>query len=72
MPTQKKQDNKSEQKNALIKENALLKAKIAYSIGSLETVNYLLKSSSPEIFEKNLEHLRTTVSRVLVDLKKGI
>lgn len=72
MPTQKKQDNKNEQKNALIKENALLKAKIAYSIGSLETVNYLLKSSSPEIFEKNLEHLRTTVSRVLVDLKKGI
>lgn len=72
MPTHKKQDNKSEEKNALMKENALLKAKIAYSIGSLETVNYLLKSSSPEIFEKNLEHLRTTVSRVLVDLKKGI
>jgi hypothetical protein len=71
MSTQKKQENKNEQKNALIKENALLKAKIAYSIGSLETVNYLLKSSSPDIFEKNLEHLRSTVGRVLVDLKKG-
>ena len=71
MPGQKKEDIKNDQKSALLKENALLKAKIAYSIGSLETVNYLLRSSSPELFEKNLEHLRSTVSRVLTDLKKG-
>lgn len=71
MPSQKKEETKNEQKSALVKENALLKAKIAYSIGSLETVSYLLRSSSPELFEKNLEHLRNTVGRVLTDLKKG-
>ncbi len=55
---------------ALVKENALLKSKIAYSIGSLETVNYLLKNDDPEILARNMEHLRNTVNRVLEDLKK--
>jgi hypothetical protein len=32
----------------LIKENALLKSKIAYSLGSLETLSYLLKNDDPE------------------------
>ena len=54
------------------KENILLKSKIAYSIGSLETINYLLKNDDPEILRKNLDHLRNTVLRVLVDLKKEI
>ena len=71
MPSQKKEETKNDQKNSLAKENAILKAKIAYSIGSLETVNYLLRSSNPELFEKNLEHLRNTVGRVLSDLKQG-
>ena len=62
----------STQQNKAIKENLLLKSKIAYSIGSLETINYLLKNDDPEILGKNLEHLRNTVSRVLEDLKKGI
>lgn len=60
------------QQNKAIKENLLLKSKIAYSIGSLETINYLLKNDDPEILGKNLEHLRNTVSRVLEDLKKGV
>jgi len=58
--------------NKTTKENILLKSKIAYSIGSLETINYLLKNDDPEILNKNLEHLRNTVSRILEDLKKGI
>jgi len=58
--------------NKTTQENILLKSKIAYSIGSLETISYLLKNDDPEILSKNLEHLRNTVSRILEDLKKGI
>jgi len=58
--------------NKTTQENILLKSKIAYSIGSLETISYLLKNGDPEILSKNLEHLRNTVSRILEDLKKGI
>lgn len=61
---------KDDPKNGLLKENALLKTKIAYSIGSLETVSYLLKNGDPEILQKNLDHLKNTVDRVLADLKK--
>lgn len=68
----KKQSTQQDPKNALIKENALLKSKIAYSIGSLETVSYLLKNGDPEILQRNLEHLKNTVDRVLTDLKKDL
>ena len=54
----------------LIKENIMLKSKIAYSLGSLETINYLLKNDDPVMLHKNLEHLRNTVNRVLDDLRK--
>jgi len=54
----------------LITENAFLKSKIAYSIGSLETICYLLKNEDSEILNRNLDHLRSTVNRVLEDLKK--
>lgn len=66
----KSPSEKTDPKNGLLKENALLKTKIAYSIGSLETVSYLLKNGDPEILQKNLEHLKNTVDRVLADLKK--
>jgi hypothetical protein len=66
------QEKKEDQDKALIKENILLKSKIAYSLGSLETVNYLLKNDDPLMLHKNLEHLRNTVNRVLEDLKKDI
>jgi hypothetical protein len=57
---------------ALIKENAFLKSKIAYSLGSLETLNYLLKNDDPETVQRNLEHMRSTVNRVLEDLRKDL
>lgn len=64
--------NNKKYKDDLIKENVILKSKIAYSIGSLETVNYLLKNDDPETIVKNTEHLKFTVSRILEDLKKDI
>jgi hypothetical protein len=63
---------KQEEKNKLIGENALLKARISYSIGSIETINYLLKNTNPEMLQKNLDHLRGMIERVLSDLKKEI
>ena len=47
----------------------ILKNKISYYIGSLETVNYLLNKDDDTI-EKNLEHIKSIVSRVLDDLRK--
>jgi hypothetical protein len=66
------EDKKLNSKEVLIRDNAMLKSKIAYSIGSLETVNYLLKNDDPEIIVKNMEHLKSTVSRILDDLKKDL
>lgn len=64
------EDKKSN--NKIAEENIVLKSKIAYSIGSLETVNYLLKNDDPETIVKNTEHLKSIVSRILEDLKKDI
>lgn len=64
------QEKREDQNKTLVKENILLKSKIAYSLGSLETVNYLLKNDDPQMLQKNLEHLRNTVNRVLEDLRK--
>ena len=58
--------------NKIAEENIVLKSKIAYSIGSLETVNYLLKNEDPDTIVKNMEHLKSIVSRILEDLKKDI
>jgi hypothetical protein len=66
----KKENNKSLQDKRILTENIFLKSKIAYSLGSLETINYLLKNDDPEMLNKNLEHLRSTVNRVLNDLSK--
>ncbi len=64
--------NNKKYKDDVIKQNVILKSKIAYSIGSLETVSYLLKNDDPETIVKNTEHLKFTVSRILEDLKKDI
>ena len=56
----------------LLKENIALRNRIAYSIGSLETISYLLNNEDPEMLTKILEHLKNTVFRVLEDLKKEI
>ena len=64
-------NKKKDPNQELIKENIILKSKIAYSLGSLETVNYLLKNDDPVMLYKNIEHLRSTVNRVLEDLRKN-
>ena len=66
----KKESNKEIQDKKLLAENIFLKSKIAYSLGSLETINYLLKNDVPIMLNKNIEHLRGTVNRVLNDLSK--
>ena len=55
----------------LLKENYVLKSKIAYSLGSLEAISYLLKNDDQEMLSKNMDHLKSTVERVLCDLKKN-
>lgn len=54
----------------LQEENNYLKTKIAFSLGALEGINYLLKNEDPVEINKNLTHLRSTVNRVLDDLRK--
>jgi hypothetical protein len=66
----KKESIRGTQDKKLLAENIFLKSKIAYSLGSLETINYLLKNEDPDMISKNMEHLRSTVNRVLSDLKK--
>ena len=66
----KKESIRETQDKKLLAENIFLKSKIAYSLGSLEPINYLLKNDDPVMLNKNLEHLRGTVNRVLNDLSK--
>lgn len=56
----------------LLKENALLKGKLGFALGVLETVQILTRQMSPEILDKNLEHLRVTIPRSLEDLRSGL
>jgi hypothetical protein len=56
----------------LLKENALLKSKLGFALGVLETVQILTRPVSPEIIEKNLDHLRITIPRSLEDLRSGL
>ncbi len=56
----------------LLKENALLKGKLGFALGVLETVQILTRPVSPEIIEKNLDHLRITIPRSLEDLRSGL
>ena len=56
----------------LLKENALLKSKLGFALGVLEIVQILTRPVSPEIIEKNLDHLRITIPRSLEDLRSGL
>lgn len=58
--------------NNVSNENFLLKNKIVFTIGALEGINYLLKNDDPQINKENIDHLRSTVSRVLNDLRSEI
>jgi len=53
----------------MLEENNYLKGKIAFSIGALEGISYLLKNEDILSAEKNKDHLKNTVSRVLEDLR---
>lgn len=72
MSKQKKESSLSKREQELLKENAILKSKLGFSLGVLETVQILIRPVSSEILEKNLEHLRTSIPRSLEDLKSGI
>lgn len=52
----------------LLKENNELKTKIAFSLGALEGIGYLLKNNDP----KNLDHVRSTINRVIEDLRNDL
>jgi hypothetical protein len=54
--TQKKySESLSKREQGLLKENALLKSKLGFALGVLETVQILTRPVSSEILEKNLE-----------------
>ena len=65
-------ENLSEREIKLLEENALLKGKLGFALGVLETVQILTRPVSPEILDKNLEHLRLTIPRSLDDLRSGL
>jgi hypothetical protein len=58
-----------QKKDSQTEEILHLKSKIAFSIGALEGINFLLKNNDPLILEKNLEHVRKVVDRVVNDLR---
>jgi hypothetical protein len=72
MNQKKSSESLSKREQELLKENALLKSKLGFALGVLETVQILTRSVSPEILEKNIDHLRTTIPRSLEDLRSGL
>jgi len=72
MPNQKKSESLTKREQDLLKENTLLKSKLGFALGVLETVQILTRPVSPEILEKNLDHLRVTIPRSLEDLRKDL
>jgi len=72
MTQKKSSESLSKREQELLKENALLKSKLGFALGVLETVKILTRPVSSEILEKNIDHLRTTVSRSLQDLRNGL
>lgn len=61
--------NRNERLMEVMDENNYLKSKVAFSLGALEGINYLLKNDDPLVIKQNLDHLRTTVNRVIDDLR---
>lgn len=55
----------------IMEENNYLRGKIAFSLGALEGISYLLKNDDPLSVDKNKEHLKNTVNRVLEDLRRS-
>ena len=67
-----KGEDLSEREIKLLDENTLLKSKLGFALGVLETVQILTKQGTPEILDKNIEHLRLTIPRSLDDLRSGL
>lgn len=65
-------ENLSKREIEILEENVILKSKLGFALGVLEAVQILTKPVSPEILEKNLEHLRITIPRSLEDLRSGL
>jgi hypothetical protein len=72
MTQKKSSESLSSKEKELLKENALLKSKLGFALGVLETVQILTRPVSSEILEKNIDHLRTTIPRSLEDLRSGL
>lgn len=72
MSKSKSEESLTKREKDLLKENALLKSKLGFALGVLETVQILTRPVSQEILEKNLEHLRSTIPRSLEDLRSGL
>lgn len=72
MTQKKSSESLSSKEKELLKENALLKSKLGFALGVLETVQILTRPVSSEILEKNIDHLRTTIPRSLEDLRRGL
>jgi len=56
----------------LKKEIDQLRNKMNYFIGSLETINYLLTSDNEVNFQKNLDHVKEIVSRMIKESKSDL
>lgn len=72
MSKKKSEESLSKREQDLLKENALLKSKLGFALGVLETIQILTRPVSEEVLEKNIEHLRSMISRSLEDIKGGI
>ena len=72
MPKKKLNGDLTKREQILLKENTLLRGKLGFALGVLETAQILIRPVSPEILEKNLDHLRSSIPKSLEDLKSGI
>ena len=63
-------ENLSKREIELLKENALLKGKLGFALGVLETVQILTRPVSQEILDKNLPKMSKPIVLNLPKLKK--
>jgi hypothetical protein len=61
----------SSKKETLESENLVLKEKLGFALGVLDTVQILIRPNEEEELNKNLEHLRANIPRSIEDLRGG-
>jgi hypothetical protein len=59
----------SNKKETLESENLVLKEKLGFALGVLDTVQILIRPNEEETLNKNLEHLRSSIPRSIEDLR---